>query len=125
METLDLFPNPQRSHEAAEKLDAALKMVLRSDAALHGLDDWRDMLEGLGLENTELIENYRGVLESPRDRSASFKAYLKLAYHMIINGPVRREVMKILKVRDAIAVEEGEEYEDVGYLIFHGRKSLI
>lgn len=100
-------------------------MVLGPDAALLGLDDWRDILKGLGLENTELIENYSGVLESPRDRSASFKAYLKLAYHMIINGPVRREVMKILKERDAIAVEEGEEYEDAGYLIFHGRKSLI
>jgi SAM-dependent methyltransferase len=123
--TLDMFPNPQGSREAAEKLDAALKMVLGSDAALLGLDDWKDIMVGLGLDDMEIIENYRGVLESPRDRASSTKAYLKLIYHMIINGPLRRKVMKILKVRNAISVEEGAEYEDVGYLIFHGRKPSI
>lgn len=40
-------------------------------------------------------------------------------------APVRRKVMKVLGVRRNISVEEGEECEDVGYLIFHGRKSLL
>lgn len=123
--TLDMFPNPQGSREAAEKLDAALKMVLGSDAALLSLEEWRAEFAGLDLENKELIENYQEVLESPRDRKASIKAYLKLIYHMLINGPVRRTVMKVLGVRNAITVEEGEEYEDIGYLIFCGRKPLI
>ncbi|MFW9845343.1 MAG: class I SAM-dependent methyltransferase [Candidatus Thorarchaeota archaeon] len=123
--TLDMFPNPRGSCEAAEKLDSALKMVLGSDAALLNLEEWRSILGGLELEETQLLESYSGVLESPQDRAASIKAYLKLVYHMVINGQLRKKVMKVLKVRDEVSVKEGEEFEDVGYLIFRGRKPLI
>ena len=67
-------------------------------------------------------ETYKDVLVTTRGRAGAAKATLKMVYHMLINGPVRRRMMKLLRLRKTAVLTSDKGFENLGYLVFTGKK---
>jgi len=120
--TLDLFLRESAPTEARDKFNKIFMDILGSDNEIMNISEWRNLFGELGLNGAQIDENYNNVFEMPRNRSSATRATLKLVYHMIINGEVRRRVMKLMNMRNTVTLKSEGEYENVGYLIFKAIK---
>ncbi|MFW9848258.1 MAG: class I SAM-dependent methyltransferase [Candidatus Thorarchaeota archaeon] len=120
--TIDLFAKDRSNAEFVDGISAAMGAMLGADVAILDINQWKSVFENTGLAQIEVEKTYEGVFENPRSRSNAAKATLKLLYHMIINGAVRRRISKLLKIRKTVSLESNDEYQHVGYLVFSGKK---
>ena len=96
--------------------------ILGADVSILNLAKWKNIFDKTGLSDMNTEETYEDVFENPNSRSNAAKATLKMIYHMIINGVVRRRVSRLLKLRKTVILKSDGESEHVGYLVFSGRK---
>ncbi|MFW9810769.1 MAG: class I SAM-dependent methyltransferase [Candidatus Thorarchaeota archaeon] len=122
--TLDLFVKETAPSDVRDKFNQIFMDILGAENEIMSITEWRSLFDQRGLDDIQVNENYRNVFEMPRNRSSAAGATLRLVYHMLINGHVRRQVSKLLGTRKTISLRAEGEYENVGYLIFTARKSL-
>ena len=120
--TLDLFAKSDAKKEIVDSFSNSMKTLLEYDVAIMGFEKWRSIFEKLELEDVHVEVNYSDVLLNTRKLSGTIKATSKMLYHMIINGAVRRRMMKLLSLRKTATMKDDEGFEHVGYLVFTGRK---
>ena len=120
--TLDLFLKNDASDDAINQFNGFIQEFLGSVVKIQTIDEWRQFYNSLGLEDIDIQEIYDTVLEQRRDTSGLVKATLKLLYHMIVNKPIRKKMLRLMKVRKSAISQNSEHFENVGYLIFTGRK---
>jgi len=120
--TLDLFAKSGANKEVVESFSTSMKTLLEYDVSILDIQKWRTIFERSGLDSIEVEENYDEVLINKRKRSGTIKATMKMFYHMLINGTVRKRMMKLMRLRKTAIMKDDEGFEHLGYLIFTGRK---
>jgi ubiquinone/menaquinone biosynthesis C-methylase UbiE len=121
---LDLFVKETTSSEVRDKFNNIFMNILASDNEIMNISEWRTLFNQMEFYDTQIDENYIDVFEMPKNRSSAVGATLRLIYHMIINGYVRQQASRLMGMRKTITLKSGEEYENVGYLIFTARKPI-
>jgi len=121
--TLDLFAKSDAKKEIVESFSNTMKTLLEYDVAIMDFEKWRSIFKMLELDDTHVEANYNDVLLNTRKRTGTIKATMKMLYHMIINGAVRKRMMKLMSLRKTATMKDDEGFEHVGYLVFTGRKS--
>ena len=122
--TLDLFLKNDASDEAVKQFNGFIQEFLGSCVQIRTIGEWKQFYNSLNLEEVVIEENYESVLEHRHDRSGFVKATFKLLYHMTINKTVRNKMLRLMQVRKAAISQNSDYFENVGYLIFIGRKPL-
>jgi ubiquinone/menaquinone biosynthesis C-methylase UbiE len=120
--TLDLFAKTGADKEIVDSFSSSMKTLLEYDVAILDIQNWRSIFEKIGLDDISVEENYHDVLLLTRKRSGTIKATMKMLYHMLINGAVRKRMMKLMRLRKTATMKDEEGFEHLGYLIFTGRK---
>ncbi len=122
--TLDLFVKETAPSDVRVKFNQIFMDILGAENEIMSINEWRSLFNQMGFHDIHVDENFRNVFEMPRNRSSAAGATLRLVYHMLINGHVRRQVNKLFGMRKTISLRSEGEYENVGYLIFTARKPL-
>jgi hypothetical protein len=99
-----------------------MKTLLEYVVSILDIQKWRTIFVRSGLDSIEVEENYDDVLINTRKRSGTIKATMKMLYHMLINGAVRKRIMKLMRLRKTAIMKDDEGFEHLGYLVFTGRK---
>ncbi len=120
--TLDLFAKDGSDSQFVEGINSAMGAMLGADVSILDIEKWKNIFEKADFSDVNTEVTYENVFENPSSRSNATKATLKLIYHMIINGAVRRRLSKLLKLRKTVSLSSNDEYAHVGYLVFSGRK---
>ncbi|MFW9844010.1 MAG: class I SAM-dependent methyltransferase, partial [Candidatus Thorarchaeota archaeon] len=120
--TLDLFAKRGADNEVVESFSTTMKTLLEYDVAIMDIRKWRSIFERTGLDSIDVEETYNDVLLNTRERSGTIKATMKMVYHMLINGAVRKRMMKLMQLRKTAIMQDDEGFENLGYLVFTGRK---
>ena len=120
--TLDLFAKTDADKEIVESFSASMKALLEYDVSILDIEKWRGIFEKSGLDNISVEENYHDVLLLTRKRSGTIKATMKMLYHMLINGAVRKRMMKLMRLRNTATMKDDDGFEHLGYLVFTGRE---
>ncbi len=120
--TLDLFAKNDADEETVDSFSTTMKTLLEYDVAVLEIQNWRSIFERSGLDSIVIEEYYNDVLLNTRKRSGAIKATMKMVYHMIINGAVRKRMMKLMRLRKTAIMKDDEGFEHLGYLVFTGRK---
>ncbi|MFW9786530.1 MAG: class I SAM-dependent methyltransferase [Candidatus Thorarchaeota archaeon] len=120
--TLDLFAKSGADKEIVESFSTSMKALLEYDVAILDIQRWRSIFEKTGLDSIDVEENYTDVLLNTRKRSGTIKATMKMLYHMLINGAIRKRMMKLMGLRKTAIMRDDEGFEHLGYLVFTGRK---
>jgi len=121
--TLDLFAKSNAKKEIVYSFSTTMKTLLEYDVSILDIEKWRSIFEKLELDDIHVEANYSDVLLTTRPRSGTIKATMKMLYHMVINGAVRKRMMKLMSLRKTATMKDNEGFEHVGYLVFTGRKS--
>ena len=121
--TLDLFAKSDANKEIVDSFSNTMKTLLEYDVAILDFEKWRSIFEKLELDDIHIEANYNDVLLTTRPRSGTIKATMKMLYHMLINGAVRKRMMKLMSLRKTATMKDDEGFEHVGYLVFTGRKN--
>ncbi len=122
--TLDLFVKESAPTEVRDKFNRIFMDILGSENEIMNITEWRNLFDHMGFSDVEVEENYKNVFEMPKNKSSAAGATLKLVYHMLINGHVRRKVNQLMGMRKTVSLKSEGEFENVGYLIFTARKPL-
>jgi ubiquinone/menaquinone biosynthesis C-methylase UbiE len=120
--TLDLFAKDDAKKEIVDSFSTSMKTLLEYDVSIMDIQQWRMIFENSELHDIHVEDYYNNVLLNTRKRSGTIKATLKMAYHMLINGAVRKRMMKLMRLRKTATMKDAEGFEHVGYLVFTGRK---
>lgn len=120
--TLDLFAKKDVSQEVLDSFKDTMSTLLGLDVSILDIERWKDIFDRIGLSDMDLEEAYTDVLVMTRGRAGAAKATLKMVYHMLINGPVRRRMMKLMRLRKTAVLTSDEGFENLGYLVFTGTK---
>lgn len=120
--TLDLFVKKDVDKEVIESFGKTMATLLGVDVTILDIDKWNGIFANTDLTNREISETYNDVLVVTMGRSGTAKATLKMIYHMIINGTVRKRMMKLMRLRKTATLMRNGSFENLGYLIFTGRK---
>jgi len=120
--TLDLFAKSDAKKEIVDSFSTTMKTLLEYDVSILDIEKWRSIFEKLELNDIHVEANYNDVLLTTRPRSGTIKATMKMLYHMVINGAVRKRMMKLMSLRKTATMKDDEGFEHVGYLVFSGRK---
>jgi ubiquinone/menaquinone biosynthesis C-methylase UbiE len=120
--TLDLFAKNRADKEIVDSFSTSMRTLLEYDVAIMDIQNWRRIFEKTGLDGISIEENYHDVLLLTRKRSGTIKATMKMLYHMLINGAVRKRMMKLMRLRKTSTMKDEEGFEHLGYLVFTGRK---
>ncbi|MFX1332715.1 MAG: class I SAM-dependent methyltransferase [Promethearchaeota archaeon] len=120
--TLDLFAKSDAKKEIVDSFSNTMRTLLEYDVAILDFEKWRGIFEMLELDDIHVEANYNDVLLTTRPRSGTIKATVKMLYHMLINGAVRKRMMKLMSLRKTATMKDDEGFEHVGYLVFAGRK---
>lgn len=122
--TLDLFAKDGARKEIVDSFSTSMKTLLEYDVSIMDIHQWKSIFEKSGLADVHVEDYYNDVLLNTRKRSGTVKATLKMIYHMLINGAVRKRMMNLMSLRKTAIMKDDEGFEHVGYLIFTGRKTL-
>jgi ubiquinone/menaquinone biosynthesis C-methylase UbiE len=120
--TLDLFAKSGADKEIVDSFSTSMKMLLEYDVSILDIQKWRSIFEKTGLDSVNVEENYNDVLLNTRKRSGTIKATMKMLYHMLINGAVRKRMMKLMQLRNTAIMKDDEGFEHLGFLVFTGHK---
>jgi len=121
--TLDLFAKNGADREIVDSFSSSMKTLLEYDVEIMDIQKWRGIFERSDLDSIKVEETYHDVLLLSRKRSGTIKATLKMLYHMLINGAVRKRMMKLMSLRKTAIMKDEEGFEHLGYLVFTGRKT--
>ena len=119
---LDLFAKTGADKEIVESFSTSMKILLEYDVSILDIEKWRGIFERLELESISIEENYHNVLLLARKPSGTIKATIKMLYHMLINGAVRKRMMKLMRLRKTAIMKDDEGFKHLGYLVFTGHK---
>ena len=119
---LDLFAKTGADKEIVESFSTSMKILLEYDVSILDIEKWRGIFERLELESISIEENYHNVLLLARKPSGTIKATIKMLYHMLINGAVRKRMMKLMRLRKIAIMKDDEGFKHLGYLVFTGHK---
>jgi len=120
--TLDLFAKTGADKEIVDSFSTSMKTLLEYDVEILDIQKWRSIFEKSELDSIKVEENYNDVLQLTRKRSGIIRATMKMLYHMLINGAVRKRMMKLMSLRKTAIIKNDEGFEHLGYLVFSGRK---
>jgi ubiquinone/menaquinone biosynthesis C-methylase UbiE len=120
--TLNLFARRDASQDALNSFKDTMSTLLGLGVSILDIQRWKDLFDRTGLNDIDLKEIYKDVLVTTRGRAGAAKATLKMIYHMLINGPVRKRMMKLMRLRKTAVLTSDKGFENVGYLVFTGRK---
>lgn len=120
--TLDLFAKNGADKEIVDSFSTSMKTLLEYDVEIMDIQKWRSIFEKSELDSIKVAENYKDVLLLTRKRSGTIKATMKMLYHMLINGVVRKRMMKLMSLRKTAIMKDEKGFENLGYLVFTGRK---
>ncbi len=120
--TLDLFAKNGADKEIVDSFSTSMKTLLEYDVEIMDIQKWRSIFEKSELDNIKVEEKYHDVLLLTRKRSGTIRATMKMLYHMLINGAVRKRMMKLMRLRKTAIMKDDEGFEHLGYLVFTGRK---
>ena len=120
--TLDLFAKSGADEEIVDSFSTSMKTLLEYDVEIMDIERWEHIFKKSELDDIKIAEIYNDVLLLTRKRSGTIKATLKMLYHMLINSVVRKRMMKLLRLRKTAIIQDDEGFENLGYLVFTGRK---
>jgi len=121
--TLDLFVKKGVDQKVLDEFRYTMSTLLGVNVSILDIDQWKEIFERTDLKNVEVTETYDDVLVVTQGRSGTAKAMSKMVYHMIINGAVRRKMMRLMRLRKTATLTTNGGFENLGYLIFTGRKA--
>ncbi|MFW9918026.1 MAG: class I SAM-dependent methyltransferase [Candidatus Thorarchaeota archaeon] len=120
--TLDLFVKKDVDPKVIDVFSSTMSTLLGIDVSILDIDNWKSIISKTDFSEVDIEEAYRDVLILTRGRAGAAKATLKMVYHMIINGTVRRQMMKLMRLRKTATLTAEEGFAHLGYLVFTGRK---
>ncbi len=121
--TLDLIAKEGVNQQILDDFGNTMSALLGIKANILGIEQWKDIFHSTGAENPTVKETYNDVLVVTRSRVGTVKTILKMLYHMIINGPVRKKMMRLMKLQRTATLTSDDGFENLGYLVFTGTKS--
>ena len=121
--TLDLFVKKDVDQKVLDEFSATMSALLGVNVSILDISQWKEIFGNTDLENAKITETYNDVLVVTQKRSATVKVMLKMVYHMIINGYVRRRMMRLMQLRKTATLASNDGFENLGYLIFTGQKA--
>jgi ubiquinone/menaquinone biosynthesis C-methylase UbiE len=119
---LELFIRDEAPPDLEETINTTMGKVVGTGTRVMRLDEWRGLLEESGLDEVELDPHYEGVFESPGVGLGTVSTYLKLVYYLIADPSFRSLFFEIMALRKQVSEASGDIFDNMGYLIFTGRK---
>ena len=119
---LELFMRDEATPDLEETINATMGKVVGTGTRVMRLDEWRGLLEESALDDVELDPHYEGVLESPGVGLGTVSTYLKLFYYLVADPSFRSLFFEIMELRKQVSETSGDIFDNMGYLIFTGKK---
>ncbi len=119
---LELFIRDEAPPDLEEMINTTMGQVVGTSTRVMRLDEWKGLLEDSTLDDVELDPHYEGVFERPGVRLGTASTYLKLVYYLMADPSFRSLFFEIMELRKQITKTSGDIFDNMGYLIFTGKK---
>ena len=120
---LELFIRDEASPDVEAAINLTMGKVVGSGTRVLKLDDWRRLIEESGLGDVEIDASYENVFENPGVRLGTVLTYFKLVHYLITDSWFRSMFFEILELRKLVSETSGDMFNNMGYLIYTGRKN--
>ena len=116
--TVDLFMKESLSSEFVEETNKIMSNVIGTEVKIRDFKGWEQIFNDSGFDSIKIHDYYDNLFKRDYSLGEAVKIILRLFYHMIINGDVRRKISPTLKF--ARKFQEALNGGNFGYLIFTG-----